>query len=102
MKSTLPSFRSPTGRQAALVLAGCLARPCHAQSAALIDQARTRSALLRPELQDDDDDDETIGSDGSVVKTPGDLDLGVQQIMTPKERDHLLRLLWGLTHPRRV
>lgn len=91
MKPTLFSFRSPIGR-AATLLAFVLALPCHAQSAALIDQARTRSALLRPELQDDEDDDETIDSDGSVVNTPGDLDLGVQQIMTPKERDHLLRL----------
>lgn len=91
MKPTLLSFRSPIGC-AATLLACVLAIPCHAQSAALIDQARTRSALLRPDLQDDDDDDETIESDGSVVKTPGDLDLGVQQLMTRKERDHLLRL----------
>jgi hypothetical protein len=96
MKMTLPAFRSPTTRCAVLAIVGCLAMPCHAQSAALIDQARLRSALLNVQTdalgEDTDGDGVPDDIEGEAVATPGDRDIGVQLIMKERERAHLLRL----------
>jgi hypothetical protein len=96
MKMTLPSFRSPGSRLALLALAGGLAMPCQGQSAALIDQARLRSALLNVQTDElgEDANGDGVPDDieGEAVATPGDSDLGVQLIMKERERAHLLRL----------
>jgi hypothetical protein len=87
----------------AFVLASCLPLvSAHAQSRAPapIEQARQRSSMFdfQQEIPVDSGDELAEAEESEeAVETPGDLDLGVQLIMKPKERDRPLRLFATLT-----
>lgn len=76
----------------ALLLTSCLAAfPSHAQTPARIEQARQQASTVgvRPEAPTET----TVSALAErAVETPGDLDLGLQLLLKPKERIRPLRL----------
>jgi hypothetical protein len=86
---------------ASVILVSLLASlPALAQTPGQIEQARQRSAIQdfqqQVPLETGDPSDELQDSE-EALETPGDLDLGIQLIMKPKDRERPLRLFATLT-----